>query len=319
MTRRLSDNSDLAILQEAADWLVALQSGDADLQALAEWRQRSSVHEAAWQRAEKILDSFRQLPPRAASSALERLENPGRRRTLRNLSLLALLAPVTWLGWRYAPWQEWRADFRTGVGEQKTVELADGTRLVLNTASAVDVRFTASERRLVLIGGEILITTGHDRGQQPRPFIVQTAQGDVRPVGTRFSLYQQSTTLTRLAVFEGAVDIYPHQAEQSARLQAGEQALFSMHTLQTVMPVDNHTAAWEQGMLLARDMPLGVLVAELSRYHPGLLHYDPAIAGLIVSGAFSLQDIPGSLALLEQSLPVDVQTLGPYWIRLHPR
>lgn len=312
-------DKDAIILQEAADWLVALHANDADLQALAEWRQRSNAHEVAWQRAEKILDSFRQLPPQATRATLGKLENPGRRRALRNISLLALLAPGTWLGWRYVPWQEWRAEFRTGTGEQKTVELADGTQLVLNTASAVDLAFTASERRIILLDGEILITTGADSGQHQRPFVVETTQGEVRPVGTRFSLYRKNATATRLAVFEGAVDVYPARAGQSVRLQAGEQTLFSRDSVEPPLPVADHAAFWEKGMLLARDMPLGLLVTEFSRYHSGLLQFDPAIGDLVVSGAFSLQDIPGSLALLEQSLPVEVRSLSPYWIRLYPR
>lgn len=319
MSRSLLTDKDAIILQEAADWLVALHSNDADLQALAEWRQRSNAHEVAWQRAEKILDSFRQLPPQATHATLGKLENPGRRRALRNISLLALLAPGAWLGWRYLPWQEWRAEFSTGKGEQKTIELADGTQLVLNTASTVDVRLTPDERRIILFEGEILITTGTDKNQPPRPFIVKTAQGEVRPVGTRFSLYQKNAATTRLAVFEGAVDVYPSQAKQSSQVRAGEQVLFSTRSLETRLPVADHAALWESGMLLARDMRLDALLAEFSRYHTGMLHYDPAIANLVVSGAFSLQDIPGSLALLEQSLPIEVRTLGPYWIRLYPR
>jgi ferric-dicitrate binding protein FerR (iron transport regulator) len=76
-------------------------------------------------------------------------------------------------------WEEWLADLRTATGEQKSF----GTRLVLNTASAVDVAFSSNERLVKLVAGEILITTGRDPSPDFRPFILQTRQGNVRALG----------------------------------------------------------------------------------------------------------------------------------------
>src|SRR5690606_25232962 len=197
---------DQAILDEAADWLVLLQSGEAtdhDQAKLAHWRERSPAHEAAWQRAEGVLDTFRKVPPKHGRDTLPRLPNPGRRQML---ALLALAVAGAWLAWRHTPWQEWTADLRTATGEQKTVTLADGTHLVLNTATAVDVAFTATERRLALVAGEILITTAQDPSPTPRPFIVRTAEGSLRPLRTRFNVRNLDDS-TQVAVFEGAVEV----------------------------------------------------------------------------------------------------------------
>lgn len=307
-----------AVLDEAADWLVLLQSGEAtgrDEARLKHWRERSPAHEAAWQRAESVLRTFQQVPPKLGRGTLSRLPSPGRRELL---VLLALAAPSAWLAWRHMPWREWTADLRTTTGEQKTMTLADGTRLALNTGTAVNVVFTANERRLALVAGEIFIATAQDPSPMPRPFIVSTAQGSLRPLGTRFNVRRLDDS-TRVAVFEGAVEVRTRVSAQTAIVHAGEQLAFTAGALQTAQPADAGAAMWERGMLLARDMRLGGLVRELSRYHRGVLRCDPAVAGLRVSGSFSLADIPASLSLLEKSLPVRIGRVTSYWVTVHAR
>lgn len=314
-----ADDIDPVILDEAAGWLVLLHSGEAsarDLQELERWRIRSAAHEAAWQRAENMLGAFRQVPPKLGRDTLARLGSPGRRQLLR-LGLLAIAAPTaSWLGWRHLPWREWSADLRTTTGEQKRFDLADGTRLVLNTASAVNVSFTPTERRLTLLAGEILITTAKDAPPTAPPFILHTGQGRLTPLGTRFAVRQFEES-TRLAVFEGAVEIRPAASGQAAILRAGEQTDFTAIAIQPPAPAED--ALWERGMLLARNMPLGALVDELSRYHRGLLRCDPEVAGLIVSGAFPVTDVPTSLTLLEKTLPVRVGRATGYWLTVRAR
>lgn len=306
-----------SILDEAADWMVLLQSGEAtshDRERLAHWRERSPAHKAAWSRAEGVLETFQRVPSRLGRSTLSRLPDPGRRQLL---ALLALAVPGAWLAWRHTPWQEWAADLRTATGEQKTVTLADGTRLALNTATAVDMAFTTTERRITLIGGEILITTAPDPLPTARPFIVHTAQGSLRPLGTRFNVRHLDSG-TRVAVFEGAVEVRPAESE-AAVVRSDEQMAFTAHGIQPVQPTDANAALWERGMLLARDMRLGELVVELGRYHRGILRCDPAVASLLVSGAFPVADTRASLALLEQTLPVRIGQATSYWITVQAR
>lgn len=312
---------DQIILDEAADWLVLLQSGEAsdhDRARLAQWCARSPAHAAAWQRAEGVLAIFQQLPPRLGRDTLSRLPDRGRRELL----ALLLAVPGAWLAWRHTPWQEWTSDLRTATGEQKTVTLADGTRLTLNTATAADVTFTASERRVTLVAGEILVTTAPDPSSASRPFIVSTAQGSLRPLGTRFNVRELAGS-TRVAVYEGAVEVRPAHAHpmgtQVAIVAAGEQRTFTTSSLQAAEPADTSAGLWEHGMLLASDMRLGDLVAELGRYQHGILRCDPAIADLTVSGSFSLTDIPASLALLENTLPVRVSRAAPWWVTVQAR
>ncbi|HEM7823519.1 TPA: FecR domain-containing protein, partial [Burkholderia multivorans] len=85
-------------------------------------------------------------------------------------------------------WAIVTADLRTAVGERRTVTLADRTVVVLDTDTALDVRFDASARRLQLLRGAIMVTSGHDDRVPARALVVATADGDVQPLGTRFSV-----------------------------------------------------------------------------------------------------------------------------------
>ncbi|HVI50639.1 MAG TPA: FecR domain-containing protein [Candidatus Sulfotelmatobacter sp.] len=312
--------TDQDIMNEAVGWLVLLQSGEAtdqDRAALSRWRGRSQAHMAAWARVEGILDVFQKIPPRIGHATLSRLQSSERRRMLR-LALSALVVPACGLALGAVPWREWTADYRTDTGERRVIQLADGTRLVLDTASAVDVAFTAGERRLTLLSGEIFVTTGRDPSPTPRPFIVQTAQGALRPLGTRFTVRKDDDAV-RAAVFEGAVEIRPAGSNRAFVLRAGERTAFTAEEFGPAMTVENGADLWERGMLLVRDMPLGDLVAELARYHRGVLRCDPSVAGLAVSGAFPVADTKASLDLLEKTLPLRIGKVTPYWITVTAR
>ncbi|MBV7482992.1 FecR domain-containing protein [Bordetella sp. BOR01] len=313
---------DTDLLKEAADWAVTLHYDtptDAERQAFDRWRRQSPAHEAAWARAQAVFRTFNQMPANIGKDALKRLEHRhDRRRALRLLGLVLLAAPAGWLAWRHTPWQEWTADLRAGTGEQKTVTLVDGTRLVLNTATAVDVAFTATERRLALVAGEIFITTAQDPSPARRPFIVRTVQGSLRPLGTRFNVRRLNDS-TRVAVFEGAVEVCPVTSTQATIVQAGEQMAFTAGALQAVQPADDNAVLWKRGMLLAKDMRLGDVIAELARYRPGVLRCDPAVADMLTSGALSLTDTDAALALLSSTLPLRIEYRTRYWVTVVPR
>ncbi|TDN44981.1 FecR domain-containing protein [Azoarcus indigens] len=306
-----------ALLEEAADWLVRLHAGEdspALRRELERWRGQSPAHAAAWQQAEIVLGSFRQVPGQIGRRTLDGLPRHGRRGALRGLGLLALAAPAGWLLWRHQPWSAWQADLRTATGEQRSLQLADGTLLTLASASAVDIRYTEHERQLRLIEGEVMITTAPDKQPRPRPFVVLTAQGRLLPLGTRFSV-RQFDGATELAVYEGAVRIHT-RAGAERTVPAGERARFDGGAIAASRPAAAGDALWADGMLVARDMRLADWVAEIGRYRPGVLRCDPAVAELRVSGAFPLQDTEASLDLLLKTRPLAARRITRYWISL---
>ncbi|MET0291539.1 MAG: FecR domain-containing protein [Steroidobacteraceae bacterium] len=309
---------DARILGEAADWLVLLQEGDlnaTDRERFERWREISAAHEAAWQRAERIRQSFARVPAAIARETLKQLPEGGRRRALRALLGLGIGLPATWIAVRHSPWQRWTADLRTATGETRPVTLTDGTQLLLNTATAVDVMYDDRERRLVLCEGELLIDTAHDASE--RPFLVDLRHGRLRALGTRFAVRLHDAR-AQLVVAEGAVEIRPARSGGVTIVAAGEQATFDAHGSAAPEASADDALLWQRHVLLAQNLRLGALVAELDRYHPGRLRCDPAIAELVVSGSFPT-DVDRSLALLEKTLPVRVHRLTPFWITLQPR
>lgn len=312
---------DPLILGEAADWLVQLQSGsvsEADHRAIQHWRDRSPQHALAWQRAEALLGDLRAVPGNVASDTFQRLETSkriGRRQALHRLGLFLLAGPLAWAAYRELPWQQWSADQRTAIGEQKHLTLPDGTQLLINTGSALNIAFTAEERRITLLEGEVLISTAKDTA---RSFIVETRHGTARALGTRFTV-RVAEHRSHVTVSEGAVEMLPLHATHGLILKAGEQSAFSGQQVFPAQPLDAAALTWEHGMLVARNLRLADLLSELGRYRPGVMRCHEDVAGLTVSGAFPLNDTDASLRLLESTLPIRVSSLTRYWVAIEPR
>lgn len=309
-----------AALEQAAEWLVRLQDGatHADRAACEAWRSSDPQHALAWERAERLLGKLGALPPEVAMPVLNRAPAAARRAAVTRIVALLMTAPVGWAGWRYAQSQPWAGDIHTAVGEHRTMTLADGTAVTLNTASAIDVRFSASERLIVLRNGEILVRSG--AAADPRPLRVTTPEGTLQPLGTVFNVRRHACS-TGLAVLEGAVRVTPAGDAGAAQvIDAGNQTRFNRHRVAPACAADPAIVAWTSGMLLADQMRLDALAAELSRYRHGLVRVDPAVAALRVSGAFPVADSERTLDMLVSTYPVDaLQRLRGYWITLIPR
>ncbi|MGJ7565326.1 FecR domain-containing protein [Variovorax sp. GB1R11] len=316
------------VLDEAAEWLMRLHDSavtEADRRACAHWCQSHPDHARAWARAELLMNKLGGLPPALAMPSLARplqsarsARDGGRRAAVGRLAALLAAVPAGWLGWQLASERGWTAEHRTATGERRELRLADGSRLVLNTASAIDVSFDGAQRLVVLHAGEILIATAPDPGTAHRPFRVATGHGTMEALGTRFSVRKEDGA-TRIAVLEGAVRIAP-RAAASRVLPAGQQARFRADAIDAFTAADEAGVAWAQGMLLADGMRLADFAAELSRYRPGALQCDAAVGNLRISGAFPLEDTDRVLRMLVSTYPVDAVTrLRGYWVTLVPR
>ncbi|WP_286185585.1 FecR domain-containing protein [Acidovorax cavernicola] len=313
---------DKAVAMQAAQWFFLLQSGEAtaaDHTRWSHWRAADPAHEAAWQRAEQVSGKFGMLPGALSMPVLGRTVRSDRRAAVKALAVLLTAAPAGWLAWRASPAREWLADHRTATGERRELHLADGTRIQLNTATAIDVAYGTTRRLVRLHAGEILIETAPDAvpSSDPgyRPFVVETAQGHLRALGTRFVVRQHADDRSHVTVLDGAVEIRPDDARNlTAVVRAGEQAMFSATAIGEITAASPDADDWSRGVLRARNMRLHDFLAELGRYRPGVLRCDPAVADLRVSGVFQLRDTGPVLDSLPQALPVDVLFRTRYWV-----
>ena len=312
-----------AVADQAVEWLTLLMSGATSAQeqlALQTWRAASPEHERAWRHIEAMTGRLKALPAKSAYQTLSpyarQTTQASRRTLLRSLFWGGLLAGSGLLASRTNTWQEQLAEHRTGTGEQRRVTLSDGTRVTLNTATALDLQFDAHTRLLHLRAGEIMVVTAAAQGLQPvdpRPLEVQTAQGRIRALGTRFSV-RQDDGHTQVAVQESAVQLHPSRSDRLQVLLAGQRTGFSRTHIDPLRPLHEADMAWTRGQIIADDMPLGEFIAELDRYRPGVLRCDPHVAGLRLSGVFPVHDSDRILATLPSVLPVQVRTRSRYWV-----
>lgn len=319
-------------LESAADWFAQLRADQSDAATHAAWQRwldASEHHRQAWRYVDLVSASFQSMrqPDNAAigEAALQslRVARVSRRRALGAIGLLGGSGLLTWASWKASPLPYlaayWMADFRTATGETRTVQLADGSQVWLNTDSAIDTAYTPHERLLRLTRGEILIQTSGQADQAGlRPFRVATREGRIDALGTRFDV-RQFDAITRVAVFEGAVAIQPAAGGTRRLLHAGEAASFDRVAIGATHAADSAQEAWHQGVLLAENMSLGEWVDELGRYRRGHLSVDPAVSDLRVLGSFPTADTDLALTLLEQALPVRVHRRFGWWTTIGPR
>jgi len=313
-------------MEQAAEWYALLRSEEAterDQTRWHAWLDEDPGHRQAWQYVESVSRRFDPIqstpdPRRTAEGLWEANTRLLRRRlVLAGIAGLAGAGLLGWGTWRHTPLplmaQAWQADYRTATGETRKVELPDGTRLWLNTTTAVNQDFDARQRRLQLVTGEAFIDTAADPS---RPFVVETPQGRLRALGTRFTVHLDGEQ-TLLAVYEGAVTIWTRQGA-GVTLQAGEQVRFSAEAPEPVQPANPAREAWRRGVLVAQDITLSEVATELRRYRHGHLGLAPEVAELRVFGNFPLTDTDHTLDMLGDALPVRIRRILPWWVSIEP-
>ncbi|WP_423460783.1 FecR domain-containing protein [Ottowia sp. VDI28] len=314
--------TDTNLLDEAAHWLARAHASDFsedEQRELARWRNRSAQHEHVWQRAEQLRGQLNSVPRVIGKAVLERPRPARSRRQVLRAVAWALATPsLGWFAYRQLPWQSWTADYRTAKGEFRTVTLADGSLVRLNTATALKVWIDHEARRIRQLAGETLIETSHAAAYAALPFIVETDDGQMQALGTRF-IVRKFDGSTLLTVLEGAVKVTTAGSGGSAVIRAGEQMRFNGHDREPVIPAAPQADAWARGILYAENMRLQDFLAELGRYREGILHCDPGVADQRVSGTYQLRDTDRILALLAQTLPVQVSRRTRYWVTVAPR
>jgi transmembrane sensor len=220
------------------------------------------------------------------------LRKPTRRPVLA-AAALALLASIAalflWIG------SDAARSYSTGIGEQRTIQLADGSTVELNARSRVTVRLTEHRRDVALIEGQALFSVAKDK---QRPFVVRAGDAQVRAVGTEFDVYKKQAE-TVVTVVEGRVETYSGADGADAAaimLSAGEQLTVLPHTVTKPTRADTAAAtAWVQKRLIFEETPLNEVAEEFNRYNRRPLAIDDAeLQKLKISGVYSSTD-PASL------------------------
>ncbi|WP_427551551.1 FecR family protein [Methylomonas sp. MS20] len=334
MTR--NDPSALDLKRQAVRWLVRLRSDDlseAETLAFAEWLSQDYRHSEAFAAAENTLNEMAvvathseklavTLPPQTVSPT-----HPPERRSRQaargrywlgsGLAMAAvwLLAVLTIMPRQSHLLADYFSDYHTGTGEQRQLELADGSHLLLNTNTAISVDFNADVRQIVLHHGQARFQVAADAAH---PFQVQAGELNVRALGTVFDVYQ-SGGQTQVIVEEHAVLALPagRQAADGIRIEQGQQLSYRPGHTGTLETIDLELAqAWQQRQLIVSDRPLADLVNELERYRLGRIYIaDETLKQQHVTGVFPLDNPDVVLETLHKVLGIRATHLGP-WVVL---
>ncbi|MEP9319787.1 FecR domain-containing protein [Pseudomonas sp. LABIM340] len=305
-------------IEQAADWFSLFASGDAvaaDREAWQRWLDASPHNGWAWQQAERLQRRMQGMPGDFSGRVfgLAREDRRSNRRTVLKGMLLAIGTGALGLG-GYREFEQGVlfADYRSAIGERLPVTLADGSQLLLNTQSALDVAYADGQCRVTLRSGEVLVNA-----LAGASLSVATGQGDVRAVGGRFSV-RQFDAVSQVEVFSGQVQVQPKSARGVTALDQGQACRFDTVEVVSTRRLDYAADAWSRGLLIANDQRLADFLADLARYRPGLLRCDPQVADLRLSGTFELDDPEQTFRALASALPVRVERRTRFWITVVP-
>lgn len=297
---------------EQREFLAWLDAGETHRQAFLE-------AEALWQDL-RALDDVASLHLAEARAYLAR----ERKRTARRgiglaLAATAIFASVLGVVWHADPLSLLRAEaLRTAVGQRQATELADGSRLDLDTDSEVIVRYARRAREIHLLRGRAMFTVAHG---DDRPFVVHAGRGEIRDIGTRFTVDHRRDRIA-VAVLDGAVEVSAAGSAAPTRLGRGQRISYAATgelTPPDSIDVDAE-GAWREGRYVFRNQPLGAILAELGRYrHAEITVGGHALMETRVSGSLPTDDLPAALDTLAATLPVRLLRKGPDAWRIEPR
>ncbi len=323
-----------AVYAEASEWLVEIREDDLDAAGRArfsDWLRRSPDHIRAYMEIAALWSDIPRLTANMevdveailaharAHSNVSRIlsendaapadshEGGGHRRRLAVLTLAAS-AVIAMIGsgvWHLTS----RDTFATAIGEERLINLADGTAIELRPRTRIRLHLSQNERHIDLLSGQALFRVAKDPA---RPFTVASQHTEIRAVGTQFDV-QQRPSGTTVTVLEGRVAISPdlqEPAHDRVLLAAGEQLVVPIVVADTPhpRPVDAKVAAtWTERVLNFQDAPLADVVEEFNRYNEKqIVLQGPELQSLRVSGVFSATKPTSLLKFLSEELQLDV-------------
>ncbi|MFY4729554.1 FecR family protein [Nitrospira sp. BLG_2] len=311
-----SDNHELTrVWDEANVWVLRVHSGLLSAEEHREfeaWRARSPLHRLQFQDAERFWHTLDGLTGQVTREKHESPHGhfiPRRAHPLTSVlrshwsAIAATFVVVLTATLLWSTLTVWLSDYKTAPGEQKSVSLADGSTVFLNTQSAFSVNLSEQRRSLALTRGEALFEVAHDI---ERPFEVTVGGWIVRAVGTTFNIDRHADNIT-VTVVEGAVRLL-HDNDVWDIPVGYRIAYDEHHIIGELEPVDIlKTIAWRKGEFSFTDMPLSRIVEELNRYRSGKIVIATASLGdLRLSGSLSLEDPIQALKMLQNVFPFQV-------------
>lgn len=298
---------------EAIEWWVAIKAGALSAEAQSEfeaWLAGDPANAPAYRDIAQMYETARTL----RSAPRSREASPVSRRALRSGALALAVASLVLFVWFDDLSVFFRADHQTGVGETKSVTLADGSRIELGARSAIAVRYEESRRRVALLEGEAWFQVAPEPS---RPFVVEAAGGTITALGTAFNVAVEKSQ-ARVTVGEHRVAV--SSGKDALIVDEGQETFYGADVDATAprsVGLDN-VAAWRRGALVVEDRPLGEVLSALGRYRRGFVYcVHAATCARRVSGVFATNEPLRALREIEFFLGIRAIRLTNYLILLN--
>lgn len=313
-----------ALRRQAKDWVVHVATGEAtqaDLQALDRWRVQSPLHAEAYAQACKLWGMLgspleaaaRARNPRSVARLPAMTRPMGRRAFLGGAMAAAVTAGVVVVRPPLDLWpsfNELAADYRTGVGEQRKIALAERASVEMNTRTSLNIRKSSADTDSIeLIAGEAAVATGS------QPVVVRAADARISATDAQFTVRCDGSDV-RVTCLSGLVDVgYQGQA---ATVRARQQVAFAAHDLGPVVTVDPEiVAGWRDGLLIFQDERLSHVIEEVNRYRSGrIVLMNAELGQRRVSARFKLARLDAVLIQFQQVFGAKVTSLAGGFVLL---
>ncbi len=341
-----------AIHARAAEWFARLQEPAMSLEDTLEWQQwlgADERHARAFQRIETVwrefgalehpalsanealagdgydgsmtVSDYRQRVGAARHNANQPFPRPLRRAGLAIAAFFAVaaigLAAYVYVTHEPGPYGGSNGLIETAIGENRSVELPDGSRVTLGGYTRLKVALDARSRQLRLLRGEAFFRVARDPA---RPFTVQAGSAAVTAVGTEFNV-RRSEDRVVVAVVEGRVLVEPsvpalqqlpllrNLTSRSPRrvprqLQAGNQTVVNGAGIESSIDLADPAAAaaWQNGRLAFEREPLRYVLEDVNRYaRKPIVLAEESIGDLRITGTVINDNVAGWIASLESA------------------
>lgn len=310
-----ADLEGCAIEATAAEWFGRTQFwgwSQADQEQLEVWLEQSLSHKvaywrlaAAWQRTERLNAIH---APQLARKHI--YEESKANQVLRLAVGTAAVVAVAVIG-SFILFQPKGQVYSTGIGETRTLALADGSRIELNTGTVLRLDVSKNSREASLEKGEAYFQIRHD---PQHPFVVTAAGHRVTDIGTKFLVRDDAGQL-EVTLVEGKARLEaasPKSPERSVVLTPGDVAVASESGLAIKKPPSQVVAnalAWRTGVLVFDNDTLGDAAAEFNRYNQTkLVIGDPSIARMPVAGRFPTDGVDRFADVVQHVFGLHVRT-----------
>lgn len=209
--------------------------------------------------------------------------------------------------------------YTTRIGERRTVRLADGSTVALNTASVLEIAYGSGRRDVRLLAGQALFKVAKD---STRPFVVAAGNRRITATGTVFDVQIGDTGTVTVLLVEGQVKVDPVKQQGFARiipaiatevLEPGEKLSAPAGVAVEIAATDvERGTSWTRGQLIFRDDPLVDAITEINRYSAvQLVIADPRVAAIRVSGVFDLETNENFVSALTAFYPIEARREAP--------